>query len=53
MKEIKKEKMEIKLAKGIKSLLDDEIMTLGSGAGTLFFYQPEEPEQMKKMRNAE
>lgn len=49
----KKEKMVNKIAKGVKSLLDEEIMTLGSGAGTLFFFQPEEPEQMKKMRDAE
>ena len=49
----KTEMMENKMAKGIKSLLDEEIMTLGSGAGTLFFYQPEEPEQIKKLRDAE
>lgn len=53
MKDIKNNKAEVKMAKGIKNILDSEIMTLGSGAGTFFFYQPEEPEQMKKLRDAE
>ena len=51
MKKQMKKKTELSLGRAVKVMLDRELIGLGSGSGSVFFYQPKEPKGMNKYKN--